>query len=142
MGVGVEHGVPGPELVAVVRAVITSSWALVGLATWERRPDSRLGPLITAVAFVCALTGLSALEAPALFTIGAVVWPVSVTLVAAVVLTFPDGRLSRPASPAILLTMGGLQRGPVGPAARRCSSVPTVAGPIGAPRTVPTTPSG
>ena len=63
------------ELVAVVRAVITSSWALVGLATWERRPGSRLGPLITAVAFVYALTGLSALEAPALFTIGAVVWP-------------------------------------------------------------------
>jgi len=94
-----------PLLVAVVRAVLTSSWALVGLATWERRPDSRLGPLITAVAFVYALTGLSALETRALFTVGALAWPVQITLLAAIILSIPDGRLTRPAARRVVLAM-------------------------------------
>jgi signal transduction histidine kinase len=129
-----------PLLVAVVRAVITASWALVGLATWERRSDSRLGPLIAAVAFLYAFTGLSALEAPVLFTIGAVAWPFMVTLVAAVVLTFPDGRLSRPASPAILLTMGGLSMVLWGLMLVGVRSTPTIAGPHRCPDDCPDNP--
>ncbi len=128
-----------PLLVAVVRAVITASWALVGLATWERRPDSRLGPLITAVAFVYALTGLSALEAPALFTVGALAWPVQITLIATVVLSFPDGRLSRPAR-AIVLAMACGSALLWGLLLLGARSVPTFPGPLRCPGDCPDNP--
>jgi signal transduction histidine kinase len=117
-----------PALAAVVRGPLTASWALVGLATWERRPHSPLGPLITAAALVLAFTGLTALETPALFTLGAVAWPVQIILVAAVVLSFPDGRM-RPAARLVIVGTAASSIGLWGLLLVGAASVPTVPGP-------------
>ncbi|MEA2180356.1 MAG: hypothetical protein QOG77_3653, partial [Solirubrobacteraceae bacterium] len=129
-----------PALVAGIRATIMGAWLFAGLVTWERRPDSPFGPLVVVAVLVWAITSLTALERPALFSLGALVWPLSVTLVVGVILTFPDGRLSHPAARMVVVVTAGLSAVVWGLLALGASSVPTLAGPLRCPGDCPGNP--
>ena len=118
-----------PVAAAVVRGLLVPSWALVGLVTWDRRPESPLGPLIMAAAASYALGGLTALESPGPFTLGALAWPVQLLLVAAVVVTFPDGRLRTRGARLVLVVLGATSAVFWGLLLVGAESVPTAAGP-------------
>jgi signal transduction histidine kinase len=73
-------------------AAVGAYWA-VGVYTWRRRPDSRLGPLITALAFAYAAMSLTGSGVPLVYTIGQVIWVAAIVFTAYVYLGYPRGRL-------------------------------------------------
>jgi signal transduction histidine kinase len=83
-----------PVASAAVRGSTLAAWTLCGLHTWERRPDSPLGAVMTLGGLAYGLGTLNALDAPAAFTIGSVLWVCGAFLVTYVALAFPSGRLS------------------------------------------------
>jgi signal transduction histidine kinase len=65
----------------------------VGLYAWWRRPDNRVGALMTAVGFAFALTALFEANAPLPYTIGIVFGSFYVAVIVHMLLAFPTGRL-------------------------------------------------
>jgi signal transduction histidine kinase len=87
-----------PVLHAALFNWITLSYLLCGLVAWRRRPDSRLGPLMTAAGFGAALSNLAWANSPAVRSIGLAFDLLPVVLFLHVFLAFPSGRLpGRPA---------------------------------------------
>jgi signal transduction histidine kinase len=82
-----------PTATAAVRALFVASYAAVGIYTWWRRPDSRLGLLVAGAGFLYALTSFNASETPALFTFGRVALAAFVVYLLYVFLSFPYDRL-------------------------------------------------
>jgi signal transduction histidine kinase len=70
-------------------------WAFIGtgLFAWWRRPENRLGALMTAVGFVWFGSALIASDHPTLFVIGGMVNAVPYALFLHLLLAFPSGRL-------------------------------------------------
>jgi len=66
-----------------------------GLFAWQRRPDNHTGKLmvLTGLTFWVALLQLR--SAPVLWTIGSALEPAWLPMLAYLVLSFPDGRLTR-----------------------------------------------
>jgi signal transduction histidine kinase len=82
-----------PMSLSIWRGVIVASYVLVGLYTWWRRPDSRLGPLVAGNGFLYAATSFNASGASPAYTFGMVMWAVYVVYTAYVLLSYPRGRL-------------------------------------------------
>ena len=70
-------------------------WAFIGtgLFAWLRRPDNRIGPLMTAVGFVWFLAALGASETPGVFIVGILFGALSFALLLHMLVAFPSGRL-------------------------------------------------
>jgi signal transduction histidine kinase len=77
----------------VAQVVADSTWIIAGLTAWKRRPDNRVGPLMTAIGFVDLAHQLY-WDAALPFTFAQLVSSLSVPLAIHVFLAFPDGRLS------------------------------------------------
>ena len=82
-----------PKSVSVWRGLIVALYVVVGLYTWWRRPDSRLGPLLVGNGFLYAGTSFNASGASAAYTLGMVLWAVYVVYTAYLLLSYPRGRL-------------------------------------------------
>ena len=82
-----------PMDVAVWRSLVVASYVGVGLYTWWRRPDNRLGPLLVGNGFLYAATSFNASAARPAYTFGMVIWAVYVVYTAYLLLSYPRGRL-------------------------------------------------
>jgi signal transduction histidine kinase len=72
---------------------ISVPYVLVGLTAWWRRPESRLGPLMTAAGLAMGVSTLQFATSDPLFTAGAVFDLVPAAFFLHLCLAFPDGRL-------------------------------------------------
>jgi len=77
----------------VAQVAADGTWILAGLIAWKRRPDNRVGPLMTALGFV-DLAHQFYWDAPLPFTIAQVVSFYSLPVAIHLFLAFPSGRLS------------------------------------------------
>lgn len=77
----------------VAQVATDGTWILTGLIAWKRRPDNRVGPLMTALGFV-DLAHQFYWDAPVPFTIAQVVSFYSIPVAIHLFLAFPGGRLS------------------------------------------------
>jgi signal transduction histidine kinase len=86
---------PHPGVRAGVLVWVVLAYVLAGLVAWWRRPESRFGPLMVAVGFAMALSGLQWANDALPYTIGLVFDLVPAALFLHVFLAFPDGWLER-----------------------------------------------
>jgi signal transduction histidine kinase len=82
-----------PGLQALLFNWITIPYLISGSLAWWRRPESRLGPLMIATAFVMALTALQWSSVPALHSFGHLLDMVPSAMFLHVFLAYPTGRL-------------------------------------------------
>ncbi|TCC59664.1 hypothetical protein E0H73_23870 [Kribbella pittospori] len=82
-----------PGLQALLFNWITIPYLISGTLAWWRRPESRLGPLMIATAFVMALTALQWSSVPALHSFGHLLDMVPSAMFLHVFLAYPTGRL-------------------------------------------------
>jgi signal transduction histidine kinase len=85
----------------------------VGLFAWRRRPDNRVGMLMTGTGFAWFAAGTGLSDLPLAFTIGQVVGPLYFAILVHLLLAFPSGRLQgkferRVLAVAYLVTTVGL----------------------------------
>lgn len=85
-----------PTEMAFLDSVTVAIWVGAGTYVWWQRPDSRLGPLMVALGFLCAGYSLAASGNEVLFTLGMVVSDAIIVAYAYVFLCFPSGRLESP----------------------------------------------
>jgi signal transduction histidine kinase len=84
-------GAPGIQVFLLVW--ISVPYIAAGLVAWRRRPDSRLGVLMTAGGFAVAVSALQLTHVDGLYTVGAAFDVLPAVLFLHVYLAFPDGRL-------------------------------------------------
>ena len=82
-----------PGLQAFLFNWITIPYLISGTLAWWRRPESRLGPLMIATAFVMALTALQWSSLPALHSLGNLLDMVPSAMFLHVFLAYPTGQL-------------------------------------------------
>ena len=88
-------GLEGLETPYGLRFLIGLAFAGSGLYAWARRPENRLGPLMTAVGCIYLLAQiLSQAHASTLFTAGIWISDAWVVVFVAFLLAFPDGRIN------------------------------------------------
>jgi signal transduction histidine kinase len=92
-----------PALQVVLVNWITVPYLVSGLIAWWRRPASRLGPLMIAVAVVMALTTGQWSHRPVPHTIGHLVDLLPAAMFLHVFLAFPTGRLHRGLERALVI---------------------------------------
>jgi signal transduction histidine kinase len=92
--VGTSDVLAMPTASAAVRTATIVTWVLCGLWTWNRRPDSLLGPVMVWGVLIYSLGALNAIDAPLPFTLGSALWVGGAYLIAYVSLAFPDGRIT------------------------------------------------
>jgi PAS domain S-box-containing protein len=75
-----------------------AGWAFVasGLVTWSRRPENGTGRLLVALGFAWFLNGLWWSDNAVLYAIGATLGSVFLVILAHLLLTYPQGRTTRP----------------------------------------------
>ena len=80
--------------VLVIGAII--GWAFIGtgLFAWLRRPENRMGALMTAVGFVWFFSALAASGTPGVFIVGILFGALPYALLLHMLLAFPSGRLT------------------------------------------------
>ena len=86
------HGTPVGWI--VLTSSCTTAVVLGGLGTWGRRPNSRVGPLLTIWGLYGLADVLGAFEYGWLFVVGFTAKPLFWTLLAHALLTYPDGRIA------------------------------------------------
>lgn len=96
-----------PTGAALWRSAFVASYVGVGVYSYWRRPESRLGPLVAAVGFLYSLASLNASGASLAYTIGMVVWVAVIVYLAYVYLCFPRGRLESPMERAFIVGLVG-----------------------------------
>jgi signal transduction histidine kinase len=79
--------------ISIWRALIVALYVGVGLYTWWRRPDSRLGLLLVGNGLLYAATSFNASGASPAYTVGMVLWAAYVVYTAYLLLSYPRGRL-------------------------------------------------
>lgn len=79
----------------VLVIVLTAALAFVGtgLFAWDRRPESNIGPLMTAAGFAWFFVGLQAANNELLFALGALGASLPFAILIHLLLSFPGGRL-------------------------------------------------
>jgi signal transduction histidine kinase len=111
--------------------VVAWSFIGVGLFAWRRRPDNRVGMLMTGTGFAWLVAGAGLSDLPLMFTIGHVLGSLYLAFFLHLLLAFPSGRLEsrfekRIVSTAYVVTTVGLI--PIwlfaDPAALDCDSCP------------------
>jgi signal transduction histidine kinase len=91
----VDSGLEGVDTTRALAVLVGLSFAGSGLYAWGRRPESRLGPLMTVVGCIyLAWQVLVQAEEPLLFTSGVWLSDAWVFLFVAFLLSFPEGRLA------------------------------------------------
>ena len=100
--VGAELG--EPLVVAFLSNWLTLSYVLCGLFAWERRPDSRFGPLMVAAGFANFASTLSWTTNDLTFTFGQALDLVPPVLFLHVFLAFPSGRLQGEGERALVVS--------------------------------------
>ena len=75
--------------------ILVAAWGFVGtgLYAWDRRPNSNIGPLMTAVGFAWFFQALGSANNPALFTIGTFGTTLPFAILIQLLVTFPTGKL-------------------------------------------------
>src|SRR3954447_13597062 len=86
--------VDAPKTTAAIKGFLVAMYLAVGLYTWWHRPRSRLGALVSAVAFIYAVTSLAASKDPLAFTAGRVTVAALTVYFVYLFLCFPRDRLS------------------------------------------------
>jgi signal transduction histidine kinase len=78
-----------------VALILAAGWSFAGtgLYAWDRRPDNRVGPLMTAAGFTWFFQGLQASNNDAVFAIGSIFGAVPYAILVHLLLSFPSGRL-------------------------------------------------
>lgn len=79
-------------LITALKTAVGVTFIAVGLFVWDRRPENRMGAILTAVGFAWFLMGLRFADGAGLHTAGLVIGHVSLPL-AFTLLAFPTGRL-------------------------------------------------
>jgi signal transduction histidine kinase len=92
-----------PAMTATFGLIIGLGWCLTGLAEWERRPASRIGPLMVVLGFAWFASLLQETSVDILFTIGLFFEAFYIAVFAHVLLSFPSGRLEGRLSRAIVV---------------------------------------
>src|SRR4051812_25620367 len=82
-----------PDIQGTLSAWVTITYVLAGLVAWERRPQSRFGPLMVTAGFTLFLSSLSSANAAVPYTIGFAFDIVPAVVFLHVFLAFPGGRL-------------------------------------------------
>jgi signal transduction histidine kinase len=72
--------------------LITAGFLGVGLFTWARRPDNRVGPLMVAVAYAWVVSDLTLSDSELLFTVGSLCSQLFIAVTVHLLLVFPTGR--------------------------------------------------
>ncbi|MFG1815916.1 sensor histidine kinase [Kribbella sp. NPDC049174] len=108
LAVSIALAIAGDELVrpglqAFLFNWITIPYLISGTLAWWRRPESRLGPLMIATAFVMALTALQWSSVPALHAIGHLLDMVPAAMFLHVFLAYPTGQLQTGPRRAIVI---------------------------------------
>jgi signal transduction histidine kinase len=83
-----------PDAWSVVRGLAVGSYALVGVYTWWRRPDTRLGPYVAGIGLLYAVACLTASEDAVLHSAGRAALAAFVVCLAYVFLCFPGDRIT------------------------------------------------
>jgi len=84
-----------PQVHAAIVAWITVAYVFCGLVAWQRRPESRFGPLMIAAGFSPFLSRLSDADVEVLRGIGEALLLLPPVLFLHVFLAYPGGRLER-----------------------------------------------
>jgi signal transduction histidine kinase len=92
-----------PGLQAFLFNWITIPYLISGTLAWWRRPESRLGPLMIAAAFVMALTALQWSSLPALHSLGNLLDMVPSAMFLHVFLAYPTGQLATPPRQVVVI---------------------------------------
>jgi hypothetical protein len=87
-----DYAPESPETVAA-HVAIGMSFILVGLLAWSRRPQNRVGVLMTAVGFAFFLTDLGWIDTPATFIFADEWRGIPYAILFHLLLAFPRGRL-------------------------------------------------
>jgi signal transduction histidine kinase/uncharacterized membrane protein YGL010W len=103
-----ESALPHATAFALLRALTVASLIGAACVIWWHRPANRFGLLLAALAFVFALSALTASSDPAIFTVGRGVVAAQWVLVTYVFLSFPHGVIEDSRARAIPTLMGGL----------------------------------
>src|SRR5262245_61729082 len=84
--------VPGPSVVLA----LTLGWAFIGagLYAWWRRPENRIGALMTTVGFVWFLGALTSAETAGPFTLGLALSSLWIAALVHMLVAFPTGRVA------------------------------------------------
>jgi signal transduction histidine kinase len=77
----------------VLQNVIAGIWIAAGLIAWQRRPDNRVGPLMTGIGFLDVAQDLF-WNASLPFTLGLLVPSVAFPMIVHLFVAFPGGRLT------------------------------------------------
>ena len=95
-----------PETFALLVIWMTCAMVLVGL-TWRRsRPQSRMGSVLIATGFLCALQLLQGSNVPLLFTVGLVADPVVFVALIFVYVSYPRAQLDDTGRLVLVLAVG------------------------------------
>ncbi len=90
----------------VVALVLISAWGFVGtgLYAWDRRPRSKVGPLMTAVGFTWFLEALSSANNEVVFAVGVLSSALPFAFLIHLLVTFPSGKLETRLQKALVTT--------------------------------------
>src|SRR3954447_23565299 len=81
---------------AWIALALTLGWSFAGagIYAWWRRPENRIGPLMTLVGFMWFLGALSSADTPWAYTLGTVVGSLWVGALVHMLVAFPTGRVA------------------------------------------------
>jgi signal transduction histidine kinase len=85
--------VPAPELLSTLGLIIGWGFVGAGLFAWGRRPDNRIGMLMTATGFAWLFAGLGLSDIAVLFALGSAFGSVYFATAIHMLLSAPTGRL-------------------------------------------------
>jgi signal transduction histidine kinase len=90
----VRVGLDGIDTLSVLYVLVAASFTVSAAIAWARRPESRIGALMTCFAIIWAGVFLMAQStSPLVFTVGGVVRNLWYVVFAIILLSFPSGRL-------------------------------------------------
>jgi signal transduction histidine kinase len=92
LGHGFDDFPAGGLAQGVVNSVLSGIWIATGLIAWQRRPDNRVGPLMTAIGFLAVAQDLY-WDAAVPFTIALHLPSLQFPMIVHLFVAFPDGRL-------------------------------------------------
>jgi hypothetical protein len=84
---------PAPPWQVLMFPIVAGVYVAAGTIAWVRRPNNRIGPLLTATGFVWIAAGLFNVPINALVAVGFITATVPLAMVVHLLHAFPSGRL-------------------------------------------------